>query len=426
MPFPSHAKPFLSAGSLALIEPSGRYVSYEVAADREGHQISFPCPSTATGGVGVSHQLVSMDDFIIDYDSTNGAWRASYNPPTLAREGLLSPNGRKLGFGSWPTAHELVYLGLGRAMLWRRDTLAYEVFSAADRGANLLRNSSDAPFFSRVGGGRLAGIDNRSALHHLKLPLLRAFGEAPRHVHVVLELLPSSTYRVWNSEGWTTSAAPRFERSPLAGPVGRGNFPASSETVAWTAAPTEPVLLEVDASFGTYRALRVDVLDLETLSPATTTQPPLGLSMLTEGVLEAPSTCEQASSRGSCAALGGPCGWCEQVDGVHVARCVAGGPARPCSVECSSWHFFDSVPPAGPFPAPPPPPSPPGLSEADLVRFEAHSQAAAAWQASLAVEVDDVPTRVARARTPHQEQWGVSGHRLQRMMGSIGQHMMHP
>jgi hypothetical protein len=57
-----------------------------------------------------------------------------------------------------------------------------------------------------------------------------------------------------------------------------------------------------------------------------------------------------------------------------------------CAAECATWHFFDSVPPVGPFGAPPPPPSPPGLTEADLVRLEVHSHAAAAWQAAHPAE----------------------------------------
>jgi hypothetical protein len=383
-------RPVLLAGALALISPrDGRYDLWEVTADRDGNQIALPCASAASGAIGPSHQLIGMDNFVIDYAREDGLWRASYCPPGVAREGLLSPNCRKLGFGRWPAAHEAVYLGLGRMLLWHRETLEYELHSAADRGLDLgnpLRNTSAASFFTYVGAGRLAGVDNRSALHHLKLPLRRAAGEASRHVHVVLELLAEGSYRVWNSEGWATSAFPRLGRSPLAGPVGRGTFPAASSAVAWTAAPTEPILLEVDVAQGTYRSLRVTVLDLDSLEPGTTTQPPLGLAVQLEGTLSSPASCGLAATRGACAALGGPCGWCEQIDGVHRSHCAAGGPARPCAAECATWHFFDSVPPVGPVGAPPPPPSPPGLTEADLVRLEVHSRAAAAWQAAHPAE----------------------------------------
>eukprot|EP00322_Chrysochromulina_rotalis_P007417 CAMPEP_0115888574 /NCGR_PEP_ID=MMETSP0287-20121206/32375_1 /TAXON_ID=412157 /ORGANISM="Chrysochromulina rotalis, Strain UIO044" /LENGTH=270 /DNA_ID=CAMNT_0003345257 /DNA_START=78 /DNA_END=887 /DNA_ORIENTATION=- len=256
------------------------------------------------------------------------------------------------------------------------------------------------------------------------LSAIQVLGQATRHVHVLLEVLPEGTYRVWNSEGWATHAFPRFERSPLSGPVGRGTFPVAASSVAWTAAPTEPVLLEMDTTQNTYRTLRVDVLDLETLEAGTTRQPPLGLTVLTEGSLDIPSACDHATTRAACAALGGPCGWCEQVDGIHASHCTAGGPDRACIEECAAWHFFDTVPPAGPFPAPPPPPSPPGLTEEDLVRLEAHSREAAIWLETTGVggvEAEDAGRAV--APPPYGPIWGVGGHRLQRMMSSFGQHV---
>jgi hypothetical protein len=188
--------------------------------------------------------------------------------------------------------------------------------------------------------------------------------------------LPAGTYRVWNSEDWATGAPPMMERSPLRGPVGRGHFPLSSSSVAWAASPSEAALVELDRHEGAYRTVGVKVLDLESLTPGTSTQPPLHFEVLAEGVLDQTVECGLATTRAACAALGGPCGWCEQTDGVHASRCTAGGPARACVGECAAWFFFDPVT-ADPPPSPPPP-SPPGLSEADLVRLEAHSHAAAA------------------------------------------------
>lgn len=311
----------------------------------------------------------------------------------------------------------------------RRENLRFEVWSASDRGDNeaaVLRNSSDAPFFSLLEVGHLAGVNNRSALHHLPLPV--HMHEAPtRSVHCVIELLLDGTYRVWNSEGWASRAS--RERSPLAGPVGRGVFPASSPSVSWTAAPTEPVLLEVDGRAGAYRAIGVSTVDLESLQPGTTRQPPLRLSVLGEGSLDAPLGCVGAATRADCAALGGVCGWCEQLDGVHSSSCVAGGPARPCAAgpaTCGAWHFLDGMPPA-PISSPPPP-FPPGLAEGDLMRFESHSHrtALAARQLPRAAPVEGT-----EGSLPHRRADGwltdlPDGHEEERRSSSWMQRVLYP
>jgi hypothetical protein len=374
-----HSITLLNGALLDQNPETGQFSLWEAVRSREGHAVSFPCLSAASGTMGVSHQLVAMDEFFVDYDPLLGFWRALYCPPNSVREGLPNPSCRKLGAGRWSASYELAYLGLGRMMLWQRSTLHYEVWSAVSPAATTLRNVSEAPFFTYVASGRLTGLDNRSSLHHLRLPVVaRTSGGAQNkdkmHVHVVLELLPAGSYRVWNSEGWATRAAPRMERIPLAGPVGRGHFPPSDGSVVWVTSATDAALVELDTREGTYRAIGVSVLDMDSLNPGTSTQPPLQLAVQLEGVLDVPTNCESATSRSACAALGGACGWCEQTDGIRTSRCTSGGPWRPCLGECGAW-LFDGLTSTTPAPVVSPPPSPPGLSEADLLRLEAHSRA---------------------------------------------------
>ena len=364
----------VEGGLLDVNTATGETRVWESHADRDGHLFSFPCASSSAA-MGVEHQVVSMDRFYVDYVASTGLYQALHCPALSTREGIPNPSCRKLGAGLLDRDRELTFLGLGRVMLWRRRTLEYSVWSAAERrdcALNQLRcdYSDNTPFFVPVRSGSLAGVHNQSRLLHL----------AVRGVNVVLEVVPDGTYRLWNSEGWARGA--RGSYSPLAGPVGRGHFPRSDPDVVWTSAPTQPVLLSLAAKTGAYRALRVDSVDLDSLRPATTRQPPLMLQLLNEGPLDVPTACEGATERAACARLGGPCGWCERTDGVRPSSCLPGGPARPCAAECSSWSFFDPRDAPPPPPPSPPPPSPPGLSDADLVRLEAHSARAGAEAAT--------------------------------------------
>ena len=110
------------------------------------------------------------------------------------------------------------------------------------------------------------------------------------------------------------------------------------------------------------------MLDLDSLTPSRTTQPPLHFRLSNEGALDASNRCTAATDRAACARLGAPCGWCGQTDAVQQSGCVAGTPARPCTAECKSWTYFarGNYPPPAPPPAPPP--SPPGLSDEALIR----------------------------------------------------------
>ena len=284
-------------------------------------------------------------------------------------------------------------------MVWSRKALSFDVFDFSGRGSNVLRNSSAAPFVAHTGAGRLAGVHNDSTLLHLRLPV--AAGE----VDTVLELLADrrGSYRLWNSEGWSYHARRDpgdAQRSPLAGPVGRGILPAGTgptprpgtdpfpegghgssggsdrsaeRWVAWTPAPTLPYIVELDLREGTYRTIGVTAVDLDSLQPGTTRQPPLHFDILTDGSLDGdPVACEGGETRDKCAALGGPCGWCEQRDGLQASMCVAGGPARPCAaMTCGAWRYFDPRwPDLAQSPPPNPPPAPPGLSAEALSRLE--------------------------------------------------------
>ena len=440
----SHAPTLLSGGLVDIDLSSNMWRTWEEAAfDRDGRPGSFPCGG---GGAAGEHAfggtLISMDTSVLEYHAASGAWRALSCPPLSMRAGYPNPECRKLGAGTdWPPHREVTYLGQGRVMAWERATLRFDTYSFSARGRNVLRNASAAPFFAHAGSGRLAGIDNASTLMHLKLPTATAPAAArtpassrpavppvsepnftaatgmtepepppPLHtppadgvprastgVDIVLELLNdgSSSYRVWNSEGWAHHAVRGLgdtRRSPLAGPVGRGRLPAGSEPrpqrysgeddsdlrhIVWTPSPTEAYLVEVDLLEGSYRTLGVKVLDLDSLQPATSRQPPLHFEVLSDGALDADAMeCEGASTRRECAARGGACGWCEQRDGVQPSMCTAGGPARPCAATCAAWRFFDPRHPVMTSDAPPPaPPSPPGLSESALLRLEAHTHA---------------------------------------------------
>ena len=395
----------LSAGALIELSASGAYHVWEASADRAGTPVTFPCGQSSSGLLRQPGSvLVAMDHtLLLDYNEKSGDYRALSCPSqTSAREGLFASTCRKMGYGKWPARRSVLYLGLGRVMLWERSTMQYTVYSFAERGVGFraLRNSSSAPFFASrpAGSGRLAGVHNGSQLLHLWLPVSRfpmppppsdAASAASAAVHVVVELLPhGSSYRVWNSEGWARHAlvagewaydVVSFAQSPLAGPVGRGVFPPVADSrrgeVRWVASPTLPVIVEVDTRQRAYRTYRVSVED--SLRPATSHQPPLHLEPLSDGPLDAPPmACEAAPTREACAAQLGPCGWCEPSDGLRPPSCTAGGPAGPCAVSasCDRWRFFDPVPTAAPPIHPSPPPSPPGLSERALDALEAHSR----------------------------------------------------
>ena len=431
----SHAPTLINGALVDVDVPNGLYRAWEEAsADREGRPGTFPCGPGASGELDYGGLLISMDSAVLEYRAASGEWRALSCPPLSLREGYTNAQCRKLGFGSgWPKEREVAYLGLGRVMAWDRLSMRYDVYSFASRGPNVLRNADNtAPFFKHAGSGRLAGIDNSSQLLHLRLPVVSRRAVAPAaaataaaadwsdawrsrsnltfqpdepptanfpavdpshphstlpggtHVHTVLELLLDGSYRLWNSEGWAmhvTRAVGEAPRSPLAGPVGRGRLPPGTGALAgpwihWTASPSSAYLIEVDTREGSYRTLGVRVGDMDTLQPATSRAPPLHFEVLADGALDGqPSACEAAaSSRGQCALLGGSCGWCEQTDGVQSSTCTAGGAARPCSGTCAAWRFFDPLTPAGRQPRPPPPPSPPGLSEAQLLRLQVHTQ----------------------------------------------------
>ena len=432
--------PVLLAAGLVDVDPvGGRTIAWEASVDRDGHQVAFPCPTSSSAAINRGSQLASIDNYIIEYASDAGWWRVSSCSSTHIREGLPNPNCRNLGFGFWPTSRELVYLGLGRVMLWSRKSRQYDVYHAHSRNGTPLNAMGEPAIFRHTGHGWLYNIDNRSALHHMRLPLGRAdeHGMA-RHRHVVLEITPSHTYRVWNSEGWTVSEAFLSERrSPLAGPVGRGEWLRSMPSVRWATAPTEPILLELDAAMGTYRTMRAHVLDMDSLDPATTRQPPLEFVLLSEGAFDQTSACERATTREACALLGGSCGWCEQRDGVRKSHCVAGSPDRPCVGACTMWYFSDTVSaPVDPPPQPPPPPSPPGLTKADLLRLEAYSRRVDAWQQNFPPSLPDVHPHVhdadsnlhkvveMEARMPPGGLWVRGKQRLRDVMQGAYQHVM--
>lgn len=178
-------------------------------------------------------------------------------------------------------------------------------------------------------------------------------------VDVVLEVLPRDphepgppTYRVWNSErcapltfGAGSRAGGRALggcRSPLSGPVGRGQFPASSPPVSWAAAADEGTLIEVDAAAGTYRTIRLGVSDFDSLQPALTTQAPLAFVPTHEGNLGGVSRCAAAQSAAGCRAQAPHCGWCAAWQGgAAPPACVRGGTSAPCDGDCVAWQFYD-------------------------------------------------------------------------------------
>ena len=437
----SHAPAVVNNGLIDVDSTLGMYRSWELSAARDVTRFHLPCGSGASGSLTHGSMIVGMDEGFIEYQAASGAWRALACPSV--REGVgPSSSCRKLGFGTFKPNREIVYLGNGRTMVWDRSTMAYDLYTFAPRGP-VLTNSSANPFLVPVGGvgrgaanGRLAGIHNESTLHHLKLPLAAGAG-LPKFRHVVLELLPGGrSYRVWNSEGWSHGAlrgegdAGMFRRSPLAGPVGRGAFPSvqppregwNSATdaeenanyykgVIISASPNLPLLVEVDTHEGSYRSIGVKVLDMDTLEPATTHQPPLHFEVLADGSLDAPpSACEGWTTKAECAAAGGACGWCEQVDGVRQSTCMAGGPERPCAAStCAVWHFADlGVPP--PIPPSPPPPSPPGLDASSLARLEEHSQHLKDQWPTPPISADDLPVfeppePVAANEAPKKSRW---------------------
>lgn len=328
----THAPTLVSSSLIDYNPETGRFRAWEAAADRAGNPVSFPCHSASSGALDAepiaAHQLVAVEaNILIDYHSPSGACRALHCPPLAVAEGVPGPSCRKLGFAAWPAGREAVFLGRGRVMAWERASLRYDVWSFAPRG-NVLRNSSGVPFFQWEGQGRLAGVSNESALMHLRLapqhgevatdgrqptafdsqrqPTADGRRPAAEAVSVVLEILAESasgrasgrsgnggpdrgaSYRVWNSEGWASLATPpstasagrhgaaAAERSPLAGPVGRGYLPGAAPGAAvWASSATEPLLVELDTHEGSYRTVGVRVLDFDTLAPATTTQPPL-------------------------------------------------------------------------------------------------------------------------------------------------------
>ena len=336
----------LLSGGLVDVERGADplYRAWEAVPNRHTlSPITFPCGAGAAGRHAFGGTLVAIGySSVLEYAEESGQWRALHCPPLSLREGYPNSQCRKLGASvthpnaSWPARREITYLGLGRVLAWERATMRYDVYSFAARGlADPLRNTSAAPFFEHVGRGRLAGVDNSSALLHLHLPTAAA---AERR-HVVLEILADNSYRVWNSEGWATLAlrgAGDLRRSPLAGPVGRGRLPAESGAydphVEWTPSPDGPYIVELDRREGTYRTLRVRVGDMDSLEPATSRAPPLYFEASADGLLDGDAVpCASARTRAECAAAGGACGWCEQVDGVRPSVCAAGGPARPCA-----------------------------------------------------------------------------------------------
>jgi hypothetical protein len=383
-----HSSWALLSGGLVGFESGldAQYRVWEEHVDRKKLGGNFPCGVSAAGAHAFGTQIVSMDEVALLYDAPSGAWRAVACPPLSMRGGFPNPSCRKMGTGRWDAHLEITYLGSGRAMAWNRTTLQYQLFSFAARGVNALRNASAAAFFEPAGSGRLAGVDNTSRLLHLRL-LTTPPPAGGIHVQTVLEVLPSGVYRLWNSE-----SGGRF---PLAGPVGRGRLAgfASDTEVVWLASPSEAFLVEVDTREGTYRTMSVHVLDLDTLAPATTRQPPLHFAAHSDGPLEgAPVACEGASTQGQCAAAGTSCGWCEQSDGVQPSVCAAGGPSQACAVTCSRWLFFDpSQDVSSPRAPAPPPPSPPGLDSAALRRLEETTQMLRkTWPASAtSEEMDD-------------------------------------
>ena len=415
----SHNPAAVAGGLVDVDATSGMYRSWEMANDRGGRPGTFPCGNGAAGSLSGSTKLTAMDESFIEYHSTTGAWRVIACPPLSIREGVPSGACRKLGYGKWPAGREIVYLGNGRTMAWERRTMRYDLYTFAPRGG-VLMNTSYAPFFSPLdsGGGRLAGVSNESELLHLRLPLA---GDQPHSyaapgspaVHVLLEVLPRGrSYRVWNSEGWAfqppRAAGGVAPRSPLAGPVGRGIFPSeqwpstreADSHIVFTASPTLPMLVEVDTREGSYRTIGVKVLDMDSLQPATTRQPPLHFEVLADGALDgAPMSCEDAPTRNACAAAGGSCGWCEAHAGV-TSRCLAGGPEQPCAATaCAKWHFAELV--VLPPPPPPPPlPSPPGLDAASLVRLETHSKDLLTTLPTPAVDEQAISNRPMSVETP--------------------------
>ena len=399
---PEHTPTLLPGNVLVdYLSEEGLYRAWEAAPDRSGHALTFPCSSASSGPLDATerpegHQFVAIDEAILDYHEQTGEYRVLHCPAHEVRQGFPNPSCRKLGYGTWPVGRVVSYLGAGRVMAWQRSSMAYSLWSFAERGSPLLRNDSTAPFFTPLGEGQLIGPSNASQLLHLRLA--QAHTPPPgRAVDVVLEIIPQrGSYRVWNSEGMARGASREASPggsgggggggggavvpgalSPLRGPVSRGAFPSAAPGVRWTTSSNASTLLELDAEQGSYRVIDLSITDLEQLQPSTTTQPPLAFAVKHEGKLDEDafgSSCGVASTRGDCAALGGACGWCE-LGAALGGHCMRGGPLGPCTRECASWHFYDTVPP------PPPPPAPPpaggSLSGAQLEALLASTHAAA-------------------------------------------------
>ena len=121
----------VEGGLLDVNTATGETRVWESHADRDGHLFSFPCASSSAA-MGVEHQVVSMDRFYVDYVASTGLYQALHCPALSTREGIPNPSCRKLGAGLLDRDRELTFLGLGRVMLWRRRTLEYSVWSAAE------------------------------------------------------------------------------------------------------------------------------------------------------------------------------------------------------------------------------------------------------------------------------------------------------
>ena len=240
-----HAPTVLPGGALLDYVPTaGSYRVFDSAfacgAASSGQLDAYPSASTG-------HQVVAMDEHVVDYVAATGEWRVLRCPPAELRQGFPNPTCRKVARGAWAPALQLTYLGGGRLMAWSRRTLRFELWSFAERGGtgstaphqryhdgdaghggihtwttSALVNGSTAPFFLRAAAGSLGGvIHNESALLHLQLRQ----SEAPqtwgvvdgRRVNAILELLPPprganaiaqppssrygvASYRLWNSE----------------------------------------------------------------------------------------------------------------------------------------------------------------------------------------------------------------------------------
>ena len=242
-PSATHAPTLLAGGLVDVDGTAGLYRSWELTDDRQGRP-ALPCGSGAAGGFSTGTTLSAMDESYIEYQPATGAWRVLGCPALSLREGLPSTACRKLGFGTWPTGREILYLGRGRVMAWERATMRFDVWSLMTRvhdHGRVFSNASAHPLFEPRERGFLAGVSNESTLLHVRLPLAVEWQPdnappQPRDVHVVLEVLPRDrSYRVWNSEGWAPYAprgAGDSRRAPLAGPVGRGYFPSAFWPVA--------------------------------------------------------------------------------------------------------------------------------------------------------------------------------------------------